>query len=53
MQTEEEFRAELAELDRTQAGDVAEEGIRWGIVAAVIAVGVTALWIALRIIDFI
>ena len=33
----------IAELDRTQAGDVGEEGIRWAIVAAVIAVGVFIL----------
>ena len=41
------------EDDRIQAGDVAEEGIRWAIVAAVIAVGVFILAALLRIVGFI
>ena len=74
MRTEEEFRAELAELgeekfrlkygpvltaaviaalDRTQAGEVAEERIQWWIVVAVIVVGVTALGIPLLLADMI
>jgi len=41
------------EDDRTQAGDVAEEGIRWAIVAAVIAVGGSILAALLRIVGLI
>ena len=41
------------EDDRTQAGDVGEEGIRWAIVAAVIAVGVFILTALLRIVGLI